>query len=90
MRIDQALENAARAYAAKAVGNMPPPPAVNPDNAWRKVISDGDVIVSCEIIGYIYALLSMAYWILVWGFRKRTGEAKSADKPREEDESTAL
>ncbi|MGB9663214.1 MAG: hypothetical protein ACPL5F_14595, partial [Moorellaceae bacterium] len=88
-RIDQALENAARDYAAKTVGNMPPPPAVNPDNAWRKVVSDSEFIVNCEIAGYIYVLLSMAYWILVWGFSKRRGEAESP-KPDEKNRSTAL
>ncbi len=94
LRVEEALNKKAEEVAAKVLGGVPsreviPAPQVDPAKLQVRVDADRRNLSKVFMGGYTYCLLSLGYWILVWGFSKRTGEAEST-KPGEKDESTAL
>lgn len=93
-RIREALNKKAEEVAAKALGSVPsreviPAPQVDPAKLKVRVDADRGNLGRIFIVGYAYCLLSLGYWILVWGFRKRAGEAEGG-KPSGQDRSTTL
>ncbi|KYH30931.1 hypothetical protein [Neomoorella mulderi] len=70
--LNKRTQTTAQKKAVEKIGNAPTPPVTSMDEAKEMLKNADRLLAFSEVIGYSYLILSIAYWVIIWGFRKRS------------------